>query len=297
MLHLRRQGLGRVSTTTARSKALKGIKATPFFVLLVLLALLWGAPLLWMLVTSLKHEWTILTPRVSWIPNPPTLANYHELIDPARAVNIFNSFKTSLIAAVSYTLLVLTTSSFAAFVFARLEFRGRNFLFLVVLSSIMVPSDTLMVPLYLLMYKMNWLDTYMALVLPGIGNAFGVFLLRQFMVSIPKELQEAALVDGAGYFYIFLRIIIPLSKPALATLAIFSFITNWNSFLWPLIVVSSDDMMTLPMALVQFRSSYASMDYGVVMASVMVAVLFPLLVFFFAQDFIIKGMSRTGLKG
>jgi len=133
--------------------------------------------------------------------------------------------------------------------------------------------------------------------LSGIANVFGVFLLRQFMLSIPKELEEAALLDGAGYFYIFLRIIVPLSKPALATLAIFSFITNWNSFLWPLIVISSDEMMTLPMALVQFRSSYASMDYGVVMGSVLVAVLLPLLVFLFAQDFIIKGMSRTGLKG
>lgn len=276
---------------------MKAIKATPFFILLILLTLLWGAPLLWMLSTSLKHEWEILTPEITWIPNPPTLENYRELIDPVRAVNIFHSFKVSLIASTAYTLLVLVTSSFAAFVFARLEFPGRNFLFLVVLSSIMVPFETLMVPLYLLLYKMDWLNTYAALVLPGVANAFGVFLLRQFMISIPKELEEAALIDGAGYFYIFLRIIIPLSKPALATLAIFSFITNWNSFLWPLIVVTSDELMTLPLALVQFRSSYASMDYGVVMASVMVAVLPPLLVFIFAQDFIIKGMSRVGVKG
>jgi multiple sugar transport system permease protein len=273
------------------------MRAIPLLVLLVLLALLWGAPLLWMLVTSLKPEWAILSPEVSWIPRPPTAANYVELVDPTRAVNIFKSFRTSVIAAVSYTLLVLTTSSFAAFVFARLEFKGRDLLFLVVLASIMVPADTLLVPLYLLLYNMNWLDSYVALVLPGVANAFGVFLLRQFMVSIPKELEEAALVDGAGYFYIFARIILPLSKPALATLAIFSFITNWNAFLWPLIVISSDEMTTLPMALVQFRSSYSSMDYGVVMASVMVAVLVPLLVFFFAQDFIIKGMSRTGVKG
>ncbi len=276
---------------------MKGLRGAPLFLLLLLLALLWAAPLLWMFVTSLKHEWQILTPQVHWIPQPPTLENYRELFHPTRAVSIFNSFKTSLIAAVSYTLLVVTTSSFAAFVFARLQFKGRDVLFLVVLSSIMVPFETLMVPLYLLLYKLSWLDTYAALVLPGIANAFGVFLLRQFMVSIPKELEEAALVDGAGYLYIFLRIIIPLSKPALATLAIFAFITNWNSFLWPLVVVSSDEMMTLPMALVQFRSSYASMDYGVVMASVMLAVLVPLLVFLFAQNFIIRGMSRVGLKG
>jgi multiple sugar transport system permease protein len=280
-----------------RRTPIRGIKTAPLVVLLVLLALLWGAPLLWMLVSSLKHEWEILDPQIRWIPSSPTLENYRELVNPARAVSIFKSFKTSLVAAACYTSLVLVTSAFAAFVFARLEFKGRNFLFLVVLSSIMVPSETIMVPLYLLLYKMNWLDSYMALVLPGIANAFGVFLLRQFMLSIPKELEEAALIDGAGYFYIFLRIIIPLSKPALATLAIFSFITNWNSFLWPLIVISSDEMMTLPMALVQFRSSYASMDYGVVMASVMAAVLLPLLVFLVAQDFIIKGMSRTGLKG
>jgi multiple sugar transport system permease protein len=276
---------------------MKVIKATPFFVLLVLLSVLWGAPLFWMVSTSLKHEWDILTPEVHWIPQPPVTENYWELIDPARAVNIFHSFKVSLIAATAYTLLVLITSSFAAFVFARLEFKGRNFLFLVVLSSIMVPSETLLVPLYLLLYNLDWLNTYAALVLPGIANAFGVFLLRQFMISIPKELEEAALIDGAGYLYIFLRIILPLSKPALATLAIFSFITNWNAFLWPLIVVTSDELMTLPLALVQFRSSYASMDYGVVMASVMVAVLPPLLVFIFAQDFIIKGMSRSGVKG
>lgn len=276
---------------------MKALKATPFYVLLGLLTLLWAAPLVWMLATSLKHEWDILSPQVHWIPTPPTLDNYQELIDPVRAVNIFNAFTTSMIAAISYTLLVLITSSFAAFVFARLQFKGRDFLFIVLLSSIMLPFQTLMVPLYLLLYQTNWLDTYVALVLPGIANAFGVFLLRQFMISIPKELEEAALVDGAGYFYIFLRIILPLCKPALATLAIFSFITNWNSFLWPLIVVSSDEMMTLPMALVQFRSSYASMDYGVVMASVMVAVLPPLLVFLFAQDFIIKGMSRTGVTG
>jgi len=273
------------------------LKLAPAFVLLVLLAALWAAPLLWMLVSSLKHEWEILDPRIAWIPASPTLENYRELVNPVRAVSIFKSFKTSLIAASCYTSLVLVTSAFAAFVFARLEFKGRNVLFLVVLSSIMVPSETIMVPLYHLLYRMDALDSYASLVLPGISNAFGVFLLRQFMLSIPKELEEAALLDGAGYFYIFLRIIVPLSKPALATLAIFSFITNWNSFLWPLIVISSDEMMTLPMALVQFRSSYASMDYGVVMASVLVAVLLPLLVFLFAQDFIIKGMSRTGLKG
>lgn len=269
----------------------------PVFVLLVLLALLWAAPLLWMLVSSLKHEWEILDPNITWIPASPTFENYRELVNPARAVSIFKSFKTSLIAASCYTVLVLVTSAFAAFVFARLEFKGRNFLFLVVLSSIMVPSETIMVPLYHLLYKMDALDSYASLVLPGIANAFGVFLLRQFMLSIPKDLEEAAVLDGAGHFYIFLRIIVPLSKPALATLAIFSFITNWNAFLWPLIVISSDEMMTLPMALVQFRSSYASMDYGVVMASVLAAVLLPLLVFLFAQDFIIKGMSRTGLKG
>jgi multiple sugar transport system permease protein len=273
------------------------LKTAPAFLLLVLLAALWAAPLLWMLVSSLKHEWEILDPRITWIPSSPTLANYRELVNPVRAVSIFNSFKTSLIAATCYTALVLVTSAFAAFVFSRLEFKGRNVLFLVVLSSIMVPSETIMVPLYHLLYRMDALDSYASLILPGIANAFGVFLLRQFMLSIPRELEEAALLDGAGTFYIFLRIIVPLSKPALATLAIFSFIANWNSFLWPLIVISSDQMMTLPMALVQFRSSYASMDYGVVMASVLVAVLLPLLVFLFAQDFIIKGMSRTGLKG
>ncbi len=273
------------------------LKSLPIRILLLLLALLWIAPLVWLLSTSLKHEWEILTPDVAWLPAHPTLANYRELIDPGRAVSIFKPFTTSLIAAVAYTMLVLTTSSFAAFVFARMKFKGKNLLFLIVVASIMVPSETLMVPLYVLLYKMSWLDSYPALILPGAANAFGVFLLRQFMVSIPKELEEAAVIDGAGYLYIFLRIILPLTKPALATLAIFSFITNWNAFLWPLIVISSDEMMTLPMALVQFRSSYASMDYGVVMASVVVSVFVPLVVFLGAQDFIIKGISRTGLKG
>jgi multiple sugar transport system permease protein len=282
------------------SSALKkiNIRRASFFILLSALAVVWAVPLFWMVSTSLKHEWDILKPEVEWIPKPPTLRNYLNLMDPhGRAVNVFRAFFNSVFVSSVGTVLTLTVSSCTAYAFARMKFPGRDLVFIFILASMMVPGETILVPLFLIFHRLGWLDTYQALVLPGVASAFGVFLLRQFMLSIPYELEDAAFIDGANRLSIFLRIVLPLSKPALATLAIFTFLGHWNNFLWALIVINRTEMMTLPLALIQFRSAYGSMDYGTVLASVVVAVVPPLLIFIFAQDFIIRGMSRSGLKG
>jgi multiple sugar transport system permease protein len=193
------------------------------------------------------------------------------------------------------TLGQLMTCSLAAYAFARLQFRGREVLFYLFLGTMMIPGQVIMIPSFMVLYWLGWIDTYYALIVPGLASAFGTFLLRQFFLTIPRDLEDAASIDGCSRFGVLWRIILPLSRPALATLAVFTFMGVFNDFLWALIVVSSDEMKTVQLGLAIFRDRYQT-DWGQLMAASVTATLPILMVFFFAQKYFIKGITLSGLK-
>ncbi|TKJ47334.1 ABC transporter permease [Candidatus Aerophobetes bacterium Ae_b3a] len=258
-------------------------------------ALIWFSPILWMVSTSLKPEkYTIEWP-IHWIPRSVTLENYYSVIFES-VINIFRPFFNSLFIASAVIVLTLLTSSLAAYAFSQLRFKGQNVLFFLVISTLMIPEEVLLVPRYLLLYKLQMINSYNALILPMVASPFGIFLLRQFFLGIPRDLQDAARIDGCSKFRIYYQIILPLSKPALAALAIFTFLANWNSFTWPLIAIDSIELMTVPIFLATFHA-FGVIMWGRLMAAVSCVTL-PILIFFcIAQRGIIKGITLTGLKG
>jgi multiple sugar transport system permease protein len=262
---------------------------------LLVLAVLWMVPLAWIVTTAIKPEPEIIRLPVHMLPEEVTLANFVAALTTSRTANIALAFANSTIVAIAETILTLAIDSMAAYALARLSFRGRGVIFAVIIGSIMVPPQITLVPLYLMFQQAGWLSSYQALVLPGLSRAFGVFLLRQFFLGVPRELEDAAKIDGAGVFTIFRRVALPLVQPAMASLAIFTFLRSWNEFTWPLIVVSRNDMMTLPVALARFLFAYR-VEYGVVMAAAAFSAIPLIVVFFIFQRQIVQGIALTGLK-
>jgi multiple sugar transport system permease protein len=262
---------------------------------LLLLAALWLLPLAWIITTAVKPEPEIIRLPVHMFPVEITLANFAAPLTTSRTANIGVAFANSTLVAVVETVLTLAIDSMAAYALARLSFRGRPLIFGVIIASIMVPPQITLIPLYMLFQQVGWLSTYQALILPGLSRAFGVFLLRQFFLGVPKELEDAAKIDGAGVFTIFRQVSLPLVQPAMASLAIFTFLRSWNEFTWPLIVVSKNDMMTLPVALARFLFAYR-VEYGVVMAAAAISAIPLIVVFFIFQRQIVQGIALTGLK-
>jgi multiple sugar transport system permease protein len=255
------------------------------------------APLLWMLSTSFKTnvEATQLPP--NWIPGEFTTESYSTIFKTGESQTpVLRWFLNSMVAASAHTILVLVTASMAAYALARMNFRGRNILFATIIATLFIPQFVFLMPNYLIVDTFGWLDTLLAVIVPGAAGAFGVFFLRQFFLSMPHELEEAALIDGASRLQIFLRIVLPLSKAPLATLAVLSFLTNWNDFLWPVYVLFSPQSLTLPPGLSILQNAYTT-DYAVIMAGGVVASIPVLLVFILAQKYVIQGVSRSGLKG
>lgn len=262
------------------------------------LALAWAVPLLWVVSSTFKPQHEIVGSERRWLPASPTLEHWRNIADPqGRAVDVGRAFVNSVVVALISTFSTLATSSLAAYAFARLRFRGREALFGVLLATMMIPNEVILVPLFLQFHRLELLNSYAALILPHAISVLGVFLLRQFMLGIPSDLIDAAAIDGAGPFRIYRHVVLPLTRPAMATLSVFAFLGSWNDFLWPLIVVNTPDKQTLPLALITFRSAYQMLDYGTVLAATLVAVAPPLLFFMFAQRYVIAGISRTGLKG
>jgi multiple sugar transport system permease protein len=262
---------------------------------LLILAVLWMVPLFWILMTALKPEPEIIRLPVHFFPEEVTLANVQAALTTSRTANIAVAFANSTVVAIAETIMTLAIDSMAAYALARLTFRGRSIVFGVIVASIMVPPQITLIPLYMLFQQAGWLSSYQALILPGLSRAFGVFLLRQFFLGIPKELEDAARIDGAGIFTIFRQISLPLVQPAMASLAIFTFLRSWNEFTWPLIVISKNDMMTLPVALARFLSAYR-VEYGVVMSAAAFSAIPLIVVFFIFQRQIVQGIALTGLK-
>jgi multiple sugar transport system permease protein len=248
-------------------------------------------PFLWTVVTSITPEGSLADGPRLWVDDPTTAA-YGTLLETLPMWRILlNSF---WIAVVS-TLLQLVTGTMAAYGFARLTFKAKNIVFALYLATLMVPLQVLVVPLFIEMKMLNLQDTYMALLAPSIASAFGVFLLKQAVEGVPRELDEAATIDGAGHLRIFATIIVPLIRPALATVAVFAFMGSWNSFLWPLVVIRSPEFMTLPLGLSTLHGQFTT-EWDVVMAGSVFSIVPIAIVYLLAQRHIIAGVAHSGLK-
>ncbi|MBI1925826.1 carbohydrate ABC transporter permease [Candidatus Poribacteria bacterium] len=251
-------------------------------------------PFFWMVSTSLKTPDQVFVYPPQWIPNPLTLDNYRQVWQ-LLPFGLFLANTILITGAV--TIGSVLSCSLAGYAFARLEWPGRERIFLLYLGTMMIPGAVTMIPVFSIIRAFHWIDTYWALIVPGLfGSAFGTFLLRQFFMTIPKELEEAALIDGCNHFQIYWRIVLPLSKPALATLAVFDFIAMWNSFLWPLIVVNSTRMRTLTIGLSYLQGLYTT-DYNLMMAGSVISLIPLLIVFFALQRYFVQGIALTGMKG
>lgn len=250
-------------------------------------------PFLWTVSTSFKNidEVFVFPPR--WLPSTIKWSNYstlwHEL---PMARWIFNSAYIAVLAVVGKLILCST----AAYAFARLRFPGRDYIFYAFLSALMIPWEVTLIPGFVLMRQFGWIDSHLALIVPSIGDVFGVFLLRQFFLGLPRELDDCARIDGAGYFRIFWSITLPLARPALAVVAALGFMGVWNSFLWPLIMINSPDRFTLPVGL-QLLNSQHGTDWTVLMAGNVIGLVPVVAVYLAAQKYFIQGITMTGLKG
>ena len=271
-------------------------RGVAWYSLLGLLSLVFIAPVVWMLTTSFKSadEATRVPPTI--LPQEPTTSAYETLFAGDSQTPVLRWFLNSMVAATGQALLVLIIASMAAYALARMEFRGRRIIFGLIIATLFVPIFTLIIPNFLIIDRLGWLDSLWALIIPGAASAFGVFFLRQFFLGLPRELEEAALLEGANSWQIFTKVILPLSKPALATLAVISFLTNWNDFIWPVYTLFSPENFTLPPGLGTLQGAY-NINYPVIMAGAALASIPALILFMVSQRYIIEGVSRSGLKG
>lgn len=249
-------------------------------------------PFLWMIGTSLKTFAESMQVPPKLFPSEFQWENYLQVTE---SINFAQAYLNTTFVVVGRTIGQLILCSMAAYAFARLEFPGKNIIFLLVLSVLMVPPQIIMIPSYGLMRILDWLDTYYVLIVPGIFNAFGTFLLRQFFMTIPKELEEAAKIDGCSYFGIYWRIFLPLAGPGLVALTVFSVQEAWNDFLWPLIMTSSNEMRVLSVAMAAFQGQYVT-DYPLLMAAATMATLPIIVLFLILQRYFIEGIALTGMK-
>ncbi|MFA5164775.1 MAG: carbohydrate ABC transporter permease [Candidatus Omnitrophota bacterium] len=254
-------------------------------------------PFLWMITTSLKTLDAIYIRPKNWIQMfIPTMFIWDNYVSAFKVVPFAKFYMNSIIVGVAVTIGQVFTSSLAAYAFSRLEFRGRDKLFFAYLATMMIPGSVTMIPVYVLMRLFGWVDTFKALIIPAIFSAYGTFMLRQFFMTLPKDLEDAAKIDGCGFFRIYTTIILPLSKPALATLTVFTFMGNWGNFMWPLLVTNSMNMRTLPIGLESFKTQYST-DWHYLMAGSVMAMLPIVIIFIFTQRYFVESIKLTGVKG
>ena len=265
------------------------------YAVLTLVAITMVVPFLWMISTSFKPVTEIS--RANFFPMVPTIDNYHQvLVD----TELPRWYVNSIIVAIMSTVSVAFFDSLSGYVFAKYQFPGKRLIFIVFLSSLMVPTEMLIIPWYIMSVKpiigSSWVDTYWGIAFPGMMTAAGIFLMRQFMQGVPDELLDAGRIDGVSEFGLYWRIAVPLSLPAIGALCIFNFLGNWNAFIWPLIITSHKDMMTLPVGL-QFFSAENGSSWHLIMTGATLSVIPLLLIVIFFQRYIIEGIALTGLKG
>lgn len=282
----------RTATATATAPARSALaRSVVLHVVIALGALAMFFPFYWTLVTSLSPG-TGLGSTPTLVPQDLGLEAYERLFSELPFARVVGN---SLLLATITTLAQLFTSATAAYAFSRLPFRGRSVVFAIYLATMMIPLQVLVVPLFAELRALGLVDTYLGALLPTLAAAFGVFLLRQAMNQVPYELDEAAAIDGAGHFRIFWTVVLPNIRPALATLAVFAFMGSWNSFLWPLVVLRSPELQTLPVALASLQGQYTT-QWDIVMAGSVVSILPMLAIYLFAQKYVIQGVANTGLK-
>lgn len=279
--------------TTGKTENARKIRICSY-IILTLAGITMILPFLWMLSAAFKPEVEIFQFPIKWIPENPTLDNMKAIFseDYNFMLYYWNSFKISA----TVTAIQLFTCSFAAYAFSKIHFPGRDRIFLCYLATLMVPFQVTMIPLFIIMKKLNLIDTHMSLILMHAFSAYGVFLLRQFYLGIPDELCEAAKLDGCGHFTIYSRIMLPNMKPAMATLGIFTFLGQWNDFLAPLIFLKSKKLLTVPLGLKIFVSEY-NVEFGKMMAGTTVALIPVIIILFIGQKYFVEGIAMTGVKG
>ena len=264
-------------------------------ILLWLSAIIVAFPFVWMLRSALMPAKYIMRFPPIWIPPEVTLNNFVKLLTLQPFAHYIGN---SLLVAVIVTIGQVTIASLSGYAFARLRFPGRDRLFLLYLATMIVPTQVTLIPQYVLISWLGWVDTYAALTVPLLANAFLTFLMRQFFLSIPRELEDAAKMDGAGYFRTFATIIMPLAAPAVATSALLAFITNWTNYLWPLIVTRTRDMRTVPVGLAAFQDETAgNADFGQIMAGSVLSMLPMFILFVLLQRYVVRSVATTGVKG
>jgi len=271
----------------------RGLANAGWYLLVGVLALAVILPFAWMLATSFKGQKEVFSFPPTWIPQHFEWQNYLQVWQEAPFARYFLN---STIVALAVTAGQLTSCVLAAFAFARMNFKGKNFMFLLFLSTTMISTQVTLIPSYLIMKQLDWIDHYQALIVPFLANAFGVFMIRQSFRTIPRELEEAARLDGCGRLRFLVQILLPLCRPILASQGLFAFMGNWNSYLWPLIVTNSDSMRTLQIGLRYFVSGEGGTQWGVYMAAAVLVSLPVIAVYFLVQKTFIESMATTGLK-
>ena len=265
------------------------------YLVLTLIALIIILPLLWMLSTSLKPKSEWFLPQVYWIPRTFTLDNYENILNNP-SLPIVRWFMNSLFVSTVFTVLVLIIDSAAGYAYARMEFPGRRFLFGFLLATLFLPGIMFLVPNFLTVSTLGLLNSYAGVIVPGLAGVFGVFFMRQFFESIPRELEEAAYIDGANRVQTFFYVALPLSKPAMATLGIITFLASWNDFLWPLLILKDRALLTLPPGLRTLQGAYTS-EYGQMMAGAVITSIPVLILYILLQRYIVESVQTAGLKG
>jgi multiple sugar transport system permease protein len=277
--------------TAVRQLGRRAINALTYL-FLATLALVMIVPFLWMVSTSLKAPGSVLTIPPQIIPRDLTLESFRKVMDVTPLGRMFlNSVFVTTVTVVAQ----LVTGSMAAYAFARMQWRGRDAVFMIYLATIMIPPQVTITPLFILMRQLDWINTYQGLILPGIVSAFGTFLLRQAMLHVPRAYEEAAFLDGANHFQVFRTIVLPMVRPALATLAVLATMASWNDFLWPLFVTNDANLMTLSVGLSLLHGEHTT-DWNLIMAGAVISVVPVVLVFLAAQRAFINGMLQSGLK-
>lgn len=296
--HLRGESKNTSFEKLKQSQKARGlIKKTISYVMLSIGAITMIAPFLWMVTTSLKEPGQVFSFSKNWweewIPLTVSWTNYFKAW---KVVPFAQFYLNSIFVTAAVTFGQVATSAMAAYSFSRLRFPGREKIFFGYLATMMVPGAVTMIPVFILLRYLGWVDSYKALIIPGIFTAYGTFMLRQFFLTLPSELEDAAKIDGCNYFTIFWKIILPLSKPALATLTTFTFMGAWMNFMWPLIVINTESKFTLPVGLAYFQSLHNT-DWTLLMAASVMMMLPILIVFIFNQRFFVEGIKLTGIKG
>ena len=263
--------------------------------LLVVLGFIMMAPFLWLLTTSLKPEYQVFLYPPQWIPNPVMWSNYGDVLTKVPFMVWFaNTLKVTGLSLLG----TLLSATCVAYGFARVQFRGKDFWFMILVATMMLPAVVTMIPTFILFSKLGWIDTFLPMVVPAWfgGTPFYIFLIRQYMTTLPMDLEEAASIDGASSLMVFLRIIVPLCKPVLGTVGIFSFIANWNDFMRPMLYLNSPEKKTMAVGLRYFQSQWGT-EWGLMMAAAALMIAPVLVVYFATQRYFVRGIAMTGIAG